>query len=202
MSPRKWSSARYERASAFRRARSGRFAGLLHLMDRPHGQLWFARNDPQERGCWPGRTAAVLFPVLQRLYADANQMCKLRLRQLGSLANRPDAGRTDYNPARRLLLAPKDCSGSRTLPSSSSNISFFTAELLFNSLGELRNLSRGQIRRHALGVGTSCCLGRSGDDLTLGWATVLSGKPKAKSPLPAGMTTYCLPSRAQVMVEA
>jgi len=41
---------------------------------------------------------------------------------------------------------------SRTLPSNSSKICFFTAELLFDNLGELRNLFRSQIRRHVLRI--------------------------------------------------
>src|ERR1039457_5330792 len=41
---------------------------------------------------------------------------------------------------------------SRTLPSSSSNICLFTAELLFDDFGELRNLLRSQIRRRVLRI--------------------------------------------------
>src|ERR1035438_7585748 len=41
---------------------------------------------------------------------------------------------------------------SRTLPSNSSNICFFTAELLCDNFGELRNLFRSQIRRRVLRI--------------------------------------------------
>jgi hypothetical protein len=41
---------------------------------------------------------------------------------------------------------------SRTLPSSSSNICLFTFKLLFDHLGELRNLFQGQIRRSVLRI--------------------------------------------------
>jgi len=41
---------------------------------------------------------------------------------------------------------------SRTLPSSSSNISFFTFELPFDDFSKLRNLFRGQIRRFVLRI--------------------------------------------------
>src|SRR5580658_3308309 len=41
---------------------------------------------------------------------------------------------------------------SRTLPSSSSNICFFTSKLLFDHSGELRNLFRRQIRRRVLRI--------------------------------------------------
>ena len=46
------------------------------------------------------------------------------------------------------IMAP----ASRTLPSSSSNICFFTAELLFNNFGKLRNLFRSQIRSGVLWI--------------------------------------------------
>jgi hypothetical protein len=74
-------------------------------MNRLHCQPWFVRNDAQQRGSWSGRATSVLLPVLERFYADADQMCKLGLRKTGPLSNRPHRGGANYHPAGRFFLA-------------------------------------------------------------------------------------------------
>jgi hypothetical protein len=74
--------------------------GLLH----GHGRVVF--DDAEESGGRAGWAAAVLFPVLKSLHADADQ-----LRENGR----------ECRPARRLPAVAQNCSTSRTLPSNSSS---------------------------------------------------------------------------------
>src|ERR1017187_6219574 len=61
---------------------------------------------------------------------------------------------------------------SRTLPKSSSNISLFMTELLFDDSGELRNLLCSQIRRHVLGVSVEQQEGGLHHSTSLPWGTI------------------------------
>src|SRR5438270_112508 len=79
-------------------------------MYRFHCQLRFVRNDLQQGGCRSRRTSPILFPVLKCFYADANEVRKFRLRELGSSANRPNTGSADYNVPSGLFLTTQNCS--------------------------------------------------------------------------------------------
>jgi hypothetical protein len=73
--------------------------------------------------------AAVLFPVLEGLYADADQVGELGLGEAGSLADEADSG-TSITVFREGSFLPRSITpASRKLPNRSSNISFFIAEL-------------------------------------------------------------------------
>jgi hypothetical protein len=79
-------------------------------MNRSHCQPRFVRNDLQQGGCRSGGTTPILFPVLKCFYADADEARKLRLRELGSFANRPNTGSADYNMPSGLFLTTQNCS--------------------------------------------------------------------------------------------
>jgi hypothetical protein len=93
---------------AIRRARQE--AMPLCPMNRFQCQLRFVRNDLQQGGCRSAWTTPILFPVLKCFYADTNQARKLRLRELGSFANRPNTRSADYNMPSWLFLTTQNCS--------------------------------------------------------------------------------------------
>lgn len=76
-------------------------------MYRSHGQPGFLRDDAEQRRGWPSRMPPVLFPVLKRFHADADQVREFGLRQAGAFADRAHARGLDHKAA-RLLLATQD----------------------------------------------------------------------------------------------
>ncbi len=56
---------------------------------------WIVLDDAQQRGRGSRWPSPLLLPVLQRLYADADQLSKLGLRKAGSFANEPNTRNSD-----------------------------------------------------------------------------------------------------------
>ena len=97
----------------------------------------------RRRSCSQFCNVFTLTPI-SRANSDCERLVRSRIARIPEdpTSNRREAF---HRPWR---IAPP----SRTLSSGSSNIFGFIPELLFDQLGELRHLLRGQIGRHALRV--------------------------------------------------